>query len=430
MKNIIKNVLKQEVVLALGCTEPVAVALASASAYSVVKGDIEKINVIVSSNIFKNAFAVGIPGTKNVGLHIAAALGAIGGDSKLKLEVLKNINSNHEKEAKKIVEEGKVRIDVDDSKAIFYIRVEVFTKNGLGVCEIKDKHSNIVYLEANGKVIYENREVAVGSSKSNFDLREFKLLDLIHEIIEMEYKELEFLLEGAEVNIKIAKEGLNNSYGMEIGKRYQKMIEEGIISDDIQNNIIMMTAAASDARMAGCFMPVMSSAGSGNHGITAIIPVAVCAKLLNKDNEELIKALAISHITTIYIKQFTGRLSSVCGCGVAAGVGAACGMCYLLGGKDKEIENTIKNMVGDISGVVCDGAKPGCAIKLSTAAAAAYKAALLATRGVYVPCGNGIVGCDIESTIRNLGIFTREGMKNVDRTIIDIMLKKEYELVC
>ncbi|MCX7694538.1 MAG: L-serine ammonia-lyase, iron-sulfur-dependent, subunit alpha, partial [Caloramator sp.] len=376
MKNIIKNILKQEVVLALGCTEPVAVALASASAYSVVKGEIENINVYVSSNIFKNAFAVGIPGTKNVGLHIAAALGAIGGESKLKLEVLKNINSNHEKKAKKIVEEGKVRIDVDDSKATFYIRVEVSTNNGVGVCEIKDKHSNIVYLEANGKVLYENREVAVGTSKANYDLKDHKLLDLVHEIIDMEYEELEFLLEGADVNIKIAEEGLKNSYGMEIGKRYKKMIEEGILSDDIQNNIIMMTAAASDARMAGCFMPVMSSAGSGNHGITAIIPVAVCAKLLNKDNAQLVKALTISHITTIYIKQFTGRLSSVCGCGVAAGVGAACGICYLLGGKDNEIENTIKNMVGDISGIVCDGAKPGCAIKLSTAAAAAYKAAL------------------------------------------------------
>ncbi|WDC85357.1 L-serine ammonia-lyase, iron-sulfur-dependent, subunit alpha [Caloramator sp. mosi_1] len=425
-----KNVLKQEVVLALGCTEPVAVALASASAYSVVKGEIDNINVIVSSNIFKNAFAVGIPGTKNVGLHIAAALGAVGGDCKLKLEVLKNINLNHEKQAKKIVEEGRVRIDVDDSKAPFYIRVEVYTNNGLGVCEIREKHSNIVYLEANGRVLYENREVALSNSKVEYDLKNYRLLDLIKCIEEMEYDELEFLLEGAEVNIEIAEEGLKNSYGMEIGKRYRKMIEEGILSNDIQNNIIMMTAAASDARMAGCFMPVMSSAGSGNHGITAIIPVAVCSKLLNKDKITLVKALAISHITTIYIKQFTGRLSSVCGCGVAAGVGAACGICYLLGGKEKEFEYTIKNMVGDISGVVCDGAKPGCAIKLSTAAAAAYKAALLANRGVYVPCGNGIVGCDIEATIRNLGVFTIEGMKNVDRTIINIMLKKEYESVC
>jgi len=430
MKEMIKDILKQEVVLALGCTEPVAVALASASAYSLVNGEINKINVIVSSNIFKNAFAVGIPGTKNVGLHIAAALGAVGGDSRLKLQVLRNVNSNHEKIAKKLVEENRVHIDVDDSKARFYIRVEVETNNGLGVCEIVDKHSNIVYLEVNGRVIFENREVAVDNSKREYDIRKYKLMDLINEILNMEFNELEFLLEGAEVNFKIAQEGLNNSYGMEIGKRYKKMIEEGVLSDDVQNNIIMMTAAASDARMAGCFMPVMSSAGSGNHGITAIIPVAVCAKYLNKDVSELVKALAISHITTIYIKQFTGRLSSVCGCGVAAGVGAACGICYLLEGRDKEFENTIKNMVGDITGMVCDGAKPGCAIKLSTAAAAAYKAAMLAVRGVSVPCGNGIVGCDIEVTIRNLGIFSREGMKNADKTIIDIMLKRDSEYIC
>ncbi|CDF58980.1 L-cysteine desulfidase family protein [Thermobrachium celere] len=430
MKEMIKDILKQEVVLALGCTEPVAVALASASAYSLINGEINKINVIVSSNIFKNAFAVGIPGTKNVGLHIAAALGAVGGDSRLKLQVLKNINSNHEKLAKKIVEENRVNIGVDDSKARFYIRVEVETSKGLGVCEIRDKHSNIVYLEANGRVIFENREVAVDNANKSYDIRKYKLMDFINEILNMEYDDLEFLLEGAEVNFKIAQEGLNNNYGMEIGKRYKRMIEEGVLSDDIQNNIIMMTAAASDARMAGCFMPVMSSAGSGNHGITAIIPVAVCAKYLNKDNKDLVKALAISHITTIYIKQFTGRLSSVCGCGVAAGVGAACGICYLLGGKDKEFENTIKNMVGDITGMVCDGAKPGCAIKLSTAASAAYKAAILAVRGVSVPCGNGIVGCDIEATIKNLGVFSREGMKNADKTIIDIMLKRDIEYMC
>ncbi|MCX7951269.1 MAG: L-serine ammonia-lyase, iron-sulfur-dependent, subunit alpha [Clostridiales bacterium] len=425
MLNKIKELLNQEVVPALGCTEPVAVALAAASAKKIVEGEIEKINIIVSSNIFKNAYSVGIPGSKNVGLHIAAALGAVGGDPKNKLQVLKTINKEHEDMAKKLLDEQRVMVDVDDSKCNFYIRLEVITSNGLGVCEIKHKHSNIVYLEANGKIVYENNEVAVANSNNNDFLKEYTLTELINTIIEADANDLEFMLDGADINIKIAQEGLNNSYGMEIGRRYKEMIDKGVLSNDIQNNILMMTAAASDARMAGCFMPVMSSAGSGNHGITAIIPVVVCASGLNKSQDDLIKALAISHITTAYIKQFTGRLSSVCGCGVAAGVGAACGICYLLGGGEKEFEYTIKNMVGDITGIVCDGAKPGCAIKLSTAAASAYKAALLAINGSYVPCGNGIVGCDIEQTIKNLGVFSREGMKNADRTIINIMLKKE-----
>lgn len=425
MLNKIKELLNQEVVPALGCTEPVAVALAAASAYKIVEGEIKKINIKVSSNIFKNAYSVGIPGSKNVGLHIAAALGAVGGDPKNKLQVLKTVNKGHEDMAKKLLDENKVMVDVDDSKCNFYIRLEVTTSNGLGVCEIKHKHSNIVYLESNGKVVYENNEVAVSNSTNNDFLKEYTLIELINMIIKSDANELKFMLDGADINLKIAQEGLDNSYGMEIGRRYKEMIDKGILSNDIQNNILMMTSAASDARMAGCFMPVMSSAGSGNHGITAIIPVAVCAKGLNKKEEDLIKALAISHITTAYIKQFTGRLSSVCGCGVAAGVGAACGICYLLGGGEKEFEYTIKNMVGDITGIVCDGAKPGCAIKLSTAAVSAYKAALLAVNGSYVPCGNGIVGCDIEETIKNLGVFSREGMKNADRTIINIMLKKE-----
>lgn len=427
-KNMIINILKNEVVPALGCTEPVSVALCAARAYKVVLGNIEKIVVRVSPNIYKNGMSVGIPGIEMVGLHVAAALGAIGGNPDLGLQVLSEIKSKDVINCKKFLKESKVSVDVEYEMGNFYISCDIFTSIGKGRCIIKNSHSNIIYFETNGKVLYDKGEgddaIAVTGISLSEKLKDYKLLDIIDEIVNMNLDDIGFMLNGATMNMKMAEVGLNEKCGMQIGKTMKMNIESGIYSDDMYHNVVMMTAAGSDARMSGYFLPVMSSAGSGNQGLTAIIPVVVVGNRIQASDETLCRALAISHITTAYIKQYTGRLSAMCGCGIAAATGAAVGICYLLNGGEKEIEYTIKNMVGDVSGIICDGAKAGCALKLSTAAGAALKCALLAINKCVVPYDNGIVGITIEDTIKNLGRVSNEGMNITDRVILDIMAQK------
>lgn len=429
-KNLIIEILKREVVPALGCTEPVAVSLCSAAAYKAVKGEVKEIIVKVSPNIYKNGMSVGIPGIEKVGLHVAAALGVTGGNPDLKLQVLSEVNEKAKEECYKLIDDKKVSVDVEKEMGNFFISCEVVTSNGVGTCHIKNNHSNIVLIKANDEVTYKNDEVEVSKESLNSKLKDYKLIEIIEEIEKMSLEEIEFMADGMEMNLDMARVGLEEDCGMKIGKNMKGYMDKGILSDDIYHNIVMMTAAASDARMSGFFKPVMSSAGSGNHGLTAIVPVAIAAIKLGKDKEKMVKALAISHMTTIYIKQYTGRLSSICGCGVAAGTGAAVAICYLLGGWEKEFNYTIGNMIGDVTGMICDGAKPGCAIKLSTAAGAAIKSALLAVSDSYVPVDNGVLGETIEDTIINLGKVSNDGMRDMDKVILDIMVEKNKALLC
>lgn len=429
-KNLIINILKNEVVPALGCTEPVAVSLCAARAYGAVGGEIEKINVRVSPNIYKNGMSVGIPGISMVGLHVAAAIGAFGGNADLKLEVLSEVKEADVLLCEGFLKKSKVNVEVEYSMGNFYIYCEVITSKGYGKCKILNTHGNIVFVEANNKVLYEKDDKVVFSKSESEKLKDYHLIDIIDEIKTMTGKDIEFLLEGARMNMRIAETGLKEKCGMEIGRSMKRCIDSGIYTDDMYHNVVMMTAAGSDARMSGYFLPVMSSAGSGNNGLTAIIPVVVVAKRMGISDEELARALAISHITTIYIKLYTGRLSSMCSCGVAASTGAAVGICYLLKGGKKEIEYTIKNMVGDVSGIICDGAKAGCALKLSTAAGSALKSALLAMDNIVIPYDNGIVGVTVEDTIKNLGRISSDGMNITDKVILDIMVEKNICQLC
>jgi L-cysteine desulfidase len=423
-KNIIIDILKRELVPALGCTEPVAVALCAASAYSAINGEIEKLVVKVSANIFKNGMSVGIPGIDMVGLKVAAALGAFGGNPELKLEVLSEVKKEEVERTEEFLKSGNISVEIENDMGNFYISCEVHTSNGKGVCIIINSHSNIVYIEKNGTVLFKKDEKVVFLKSQSDKLVEYKLMDLLAEINNMTFEELSFMLDGAKMNMKMAEVGLAESCGMEIGRTIKKSMESGLLSNDLYHNVVMMTAAGSDARMSGYFLPVMSSAGSGNHGLTAIIPVAVTANWLKAKDEKLCKALAMSHMTTIFVKLFTGRLSTMCGCGVAASTGASVGICYLLGGGKTEMENAIQNMIGDVSGIICDGAKAGCALKLSTAAGAALKAAILSTNNCVIPSDNGIVGATVEDTIKNLGRVSVEGMESTEKIILDIMLKK------
>lgn len=425
--NIIINTLKQEIAPALGCTEPIAVALAAAAAKNAVGGELLSIQVGVSPNIYKNGMNVGIPGTDKVGLYISAALGAVAGKPEYKLEVLKDVNEDYNTIANKLVADKKVKIDIEREEGNFYICCKVTTDKGTGKAVIRNKHTNIVLVEANGEVKYENSTEEDAVQFEADKLKKFTLPQIIKEIQNIDSEKLKFLLDGVKMNYDVAYEGLNNEYGMQIGRTIKKSIEKGLLGDDIYQNAVMMTAAAVDARMAGCFMPVMSSAGSGDHGITVIIPIAVAAEKLKVTEDKLLKALAIGHITNIYIKQFTGRLSSMCGCCISAAVGTGIGVCYLLGGNEKELEYTVNNMVGDTSGVICDGAKAGCSIKISTAVGAAIKAALLAMNGIRVPSDNGIVGDSMDESIRNLGRISLETLYQTDTSVLGVMVEKNMK---
>lgn len=415
--------LKNSVKPALGCTEPVAVGLATAVAFKEVRGRIEKIEVEASNNIYKNGMGVYIPGTKKVGLAYASALGATCGDSSLGLEVFRPVNDLAVAESEKLIKDGKVKVGVENKKGNFYIMAKVETEAGSSICIIKDYHTNIVYLETNGKIILNRDEDKEENTNINEYLKDISLQDVREFVESVPYSDIEYLLEGVRLNMDIAKVGLKEKSGPGLGAALDQLMSEGMMQKDIINKARILTAAACDARMAGVNMPVMSSAGSGNHGITAIIPPTIICEHMNYDEEKLARTLAFSHLVTAYIKVFTGGLSPVCGCAVAAGIGASASIAWALGGTNKQVAGSIRNMVGNLTGMVCDGAKGGCAFKLSTASAEAIIQAKLAMLNVIISDIDGIVSPGAELTIKNLGSFCSEGMKSADEEIIDIMLK-------
>ncbi|MDR7869234.1 MAG: L-serine ammonia-lyase, iron-sulfur-dependent, subunit alpha [Tissierellaceae bacterium] len=409
---------------ALGCTEPVAVGLATAKAYEVIKGEIERVTVKVSANIYKNGMGVGIPGTKEIGLTFAAALGITCGEANLGLEVFRNVDEITTENAQELVNNQQVQVLLEDEKGNFYIEAEVVTNNGTGICIIKNNHTNIVYVEANGKIIFDNDVVQGSNGNNNEYMKDLNLQDIRDFVETVDYKDIEFLLEGVKLNMGIAKVGMEEKPGPGLGAAMNLLMTEGVMQRDVINKARALTAAACDARMAGFNLPVMSSAGSGNHGITAIIPPTVVCEHMGYDDEKLTRTLALSHLVTAYIKVFTGGLSPVCGCAVAAGIGASASITWALGGSNEQIGGAIKNMVGTLTGMVCDGAKGGCAFKLSTAASEAIIQAKLALANVQINDLDGIVNPLAEETIKNLGKFCSEGMKNADSEILEIMTSK------
>lgn len=422
------NLLKTEIVPALGCTEPIAVALAVAKARETLGETPSSINLFLSPNIFKNGMGVGIPGTGMKGLYIAAALGSVYGKSIDCLQLLAGITDSVIDEAKTIVDEDRISIDIKNGSEKLYIEAICNGLNGQYTkVVIAEKHSNILLIEKNGEVIECNQNQQNNITNGNReDSISLTIEEIFNFVTSVPSADIEFLLKAVDLNNAIAQEGLNNTYGLGVGRTLKSYIDKGILSDDIMNNAMYLTAAASDARMSGCTLPVMSNSGSGNQGITATLPVYSVAKHLKADNETLTRALALSHLVAIHIKSYLGRLSALCGCVVAA-IGAGCGVSYLMGGGLKESKYTIKNMVGNVTGMLCDGAKEGCALKISTGVSSAIQAALLAHEGVVISSDDGIIDEDIEKTIQNLGRIGSEGMNQTDKLILDIIVSKGKE---
>lgn len=417
------EVLKQETIPALGCTEPVACALACARCREELGGMPDFIEVKVSGNIYKNGMGVGIPGTGMTGLPIAAALGAVCGKTGYGLEVLKEVSvGDHLQQAKKLLEENRVNICLCE-EAPDKLYAEALCKKGETTVKviIVHAHTNIVRVEKNGEVILDKAYQPILSEKGCRP--ELSIARIWQFIREIEVSRIEFILEGAEMNKAISSEGLKSAYGLQIGKTLKENIDKGLLEDDFLNNALIRATAASDARMDGCEKPVMTNSGSGNQGITVYLPVVVAAERFGSSREQLVRALALSNLVAAHIHYYMGHLSALCGI-LIAGTGAASAITYLMGGTYDQVVNTIKTMCSNLTGMMCDGAKQGCALKVYSGVSAAVQAALLSMKGIKTH-NDGIIEDDIEKTIRNVGLIGTAGMEQTDKTILNIMCHKK-----
>ena len=419
-KQIIE-ILHREAVAALGCTEPVACALACAKCRETLGGTPDSLRAQVSGNIYKNGMGVGIPGTGMTGLPIAAALGAVCGKTEYGLEVLKEVLvGDNLQQAKALLPRISIELK-EDAPDKLYVEAEATRGTDRAKVVIIHAHTNIVYVEKNGETILKNEYKVDNQTESKApELSVKRIWQFIHEI---DPKEIEFVLEGAEMNNAISDAGLREAYGLQIGRTLKENIDKGLLEDDLLNEALIRATAASDARMDGCPKPVMTNSGSGNQGITVYMPVIVAAEKLGSSREQLTRALAFSNLVAAHIHYYLGHLSALCGIMIAA-TGAASAITYLMGGDYDKVVNAIKTMCSNLTGMMCDGAKQGCALKVYSGVSAAVQAALLASRGIK-PHNDGIVEEDIERTIRNVGRVGTEGMEETDRTILNIMCHKK-----
>ena len=413
----------REVVPAIGCTEPVAVALCTAKATETLGTCPTEIDACLSANILKNAMGVGIPGTDMIGLPIAIALGAIAGKSAYGLEVLKDSGPEDVEKGKELIASNAVHISLKENiEEKLYIEVVCKGESGSVTAVISGGHTNFVYLEKNGEVLLDTRPACKREAEvGDVDLNMRKVFDFA---TTAPLEEIRFILEARNLNKAAAERSFNGSYGHELGKtlRYSPS-EQNVLGNNTFTHILSYTSAACDARMAGAMIPVMSNSGSGNQGIAATLPVVVYAEDNCKSEEELIRVLTLSHLTAIYIKQNLGKLSALCGCVVAA-TGSSCGITYLMGGGYDQVADAVQNMIANLTGMICDGAKPSCALKVTTGVSTAVLSAVMAMENRCVTSVEGIIDEDVDQSIRNLTRIGSQGMNETDRVVLDIMTHK------
>lgn len=419
--------LASEVKPALGCTEPGAVALAVARAREELSGPVQKVDIVVSDGIFKNGASVGIPGTEGMkGNNVAAALAVVKGKSEYGLEVLKDCGPETLPAALKLLKSRCITIQPDATRPGVYVHAVLTDDKGhKASCIIDGRHDNITAVTLDGETLF-NQKPAAGQQPTvciSDQVRQMTYTQVISVLDTITKEDADYLLQGARLNMDMALKGLEDRLGLQTGRTLLHCVPLLPSGKDLASQSLRIkayTAAAADARMGGLKEPVMSSAGSGNHGLTAIIPIAMMAQVADKSSMQTAKALAFSHLSTSYVKSRLGRLSPVCGCTACAGAGAAAGLVYMLSGNVTKAANAMAIILGNLAGMICDGAKDTCALKVGTAAMEACHAALLALEGHY-PELQGIVDESIEHTVRNLESISSEGMKDMDRTIINIV---------
>ena len=419
------DLIKKEVVPAVGCTEPVAVALCTSYATEALGVRPEQINVKLSANMLKNAMGVGIPGTGMSGLPIAVALGALIGKSSYKLEVLKDCTPEAVQEGKRFIAEGRIKIDLaPDNGELLYIDVECSSQEAKSRAVIAREHTGLVFLDGPAAPHKTDLLSTIGAGASHKEAQEELTLKRVFEFATTApLQDLEFINEARRLNEAAAEKALEGNYGHELGKTLARPMGKGIFGDTIFSHILCATSNACDARMAGAMIPVMSNSGSGNQGIAATLPVVVFARENHNTEEELTRALVLSHLTAIYIKQSLGRLSALCGC-VVASTGSSCGLTYLMGGGYEQVAASVKNMIANLAGMVCDGAKPSCALKVSSGVSTAVLSAMLAIQNHTVGSTEGLIEEDVDRTIHNMTRLGSVGMKETDKMVLDIMTHK------
>ena len=415
--------IKREVIPAIGCTEPIAVALCTARATELLGCRPSSIEVLLSANILKNAMGVGIPGTGMIGLPIAVALGATIGRSAYRLEVLRDVTLEAVREAREsYVDAKKIHIGLkEDITEKLYAEVTVRAGEAEATAIIAGGHTNFVYLAKNGEVELDIRTASAAEEEQG-DVP-LTLARVWEFAMDSPLSELRFILETKRLNKAAAEISFAGQYGHQIGRTMRCERERKVMGDSIFSHILAYTSAACDARMAGAMIPVMSNSGSGNQGISATMPVVIYAEDTHKSDEQLVRALILSHLTVIYIKQSLGRLSALCGCVVAA-TGSSCGITYLMGGTYDQVAHAVKNMIANITGMICDGAKPSCAMKVTSGISTAVMSAMLAMEHRVVQSTEGIIDDDVDRSILNLTRIGREGMTQTDSLILDIMTHK------
>lgn len=415
--------IKREVVPAIGCTEPIAVALCVAKATETLGTMPESIDVLLSGNMLKNAMGVGIPGTGMSGLPIAIALGAIVGKSEYQLEVLKGSTPEHVEKGKAYIAENRINISLKENiTEKLYIEVTVKAGDNTASAIIAGGHTHFISITHNGEVLLSSKQKN-GTQVENKDIE--LSLRMVYEFADTApIEEIEFINEARRLNENASKKSLEGNYGHELGKTLSRPLGRGIMGDSMFSHILSATSSACDARMAGAMIPVMSNSGSGNQGIAATMPVVVFGEENHNTEDEITRALTLSHLTAIYIKQSLGRLSALCGC-VVASTGSSCGITYLMGGTYEQVSYSVKNMIANLAGMVCDGAKPSCALKVTSGVSTAVLSAMLAIQNKHVTSVEGLVEDDVDRTIHNMTRIGAEGMNETDKMVLDIMTHKK-----
>ena len=407
---------------ALGVTEPGAIAFAASKARSYTKGEIEEVSVEMNSGMYKNAFTCGIPNSDEVGNIFAAALGVVAGNSEKGLESLADVTEKDNETAEKLVKEGKVKLSGISSD--IFIEAAVKTKSDICVVTIKNSHTNIVRITLNGEVIFEKEEKDKENEIEETPLiHKYTLKDLVSYVKNVDIKEIEFIQKAFDVNMELFNEGLKSRKSTFIHQLF-KMNGEKIFSDNVLSTAQLLCNGAIEARVIGLDKPAMSITGSGAHGIIAVMPLLAEQKVKNLSEEILLRAAALSYLVCMYIKEYSGRLSAFCGCGIAAGTGMACGLVFMRNGSVEEMGHTINNMASSITGMICDGGNQGCTMKGVAATDAAFRSAEFAMNGVYIYNVHGINGNTPEETMRNMGLIASPGMTGTEKTIVEIFENK------
>ncbi len=431
------EMLKADVVPALGCTEPVCVALSVADAAKAIGGKIEKIEVKVNANIYKNGMSAGIPNFHAVGLHYASAIGAVLKNPEKKLELLQDLTKEAVEEVEHLIKEGMVSVTIDETQASLFVESKVTTEYGMGLSITKDSHTNIILTKANENILFEKQLNSISSDNQWIDnLKEMTFAQIRQLVDTATVEELEFMLDGVAMNEALSEYHLEhtqnietdkkakNEIGIGIAKTFQKNMGTNLLSNDLMNKIMLRVMAAAENRLDGCPYPTMSSAGAGTKGLVVILPISEMAKTIQATKEQTVKALAFGHLINRYVNAYVGKLAAVCTCCMASSTAACAGMTWLLGGNDEQIGYAIRNMTGTITGMICDGGKVGCAMKVATSSVAALTSAIMAVNNVALRVSDGICAKTPEQCIKNISQIANPGMVRTDKEILDIMLKK------